>query len=119
MRQRLPNRRLHQITVVEHGGFKLVVGVGRYSDGRLGELFIATHKCGTGIDTLLKDSAILVSFALQAGIDATTIRAALAPNGPLATVLDAIERERWITLRRPPHLERNPAGMAGTPLEDQ
>jgi hypothetical protein len=90
-RQRLPNRRLHQITVVEHGGFKLVVGVGRYSDGRLGELFVDSHKGGTALDTILRDSAILVSFALQAGIDVTTIRAALAPSGPLAAVLDKIE----------------------------
>jgi ribonucleoside-diphosphate reductase alpha chain len=91
MRQRLPNRRLHQITVVEHGGFKLVVGVGRYSDGRLGELFIDTVKDGTTLGTILRDSAILTSLALQAGIDATTIRTALSPSGPLASVFDAIE----------------------------
>jgi hypothetical protein len=63
-------------------------GAGRFSDGRLGELFIDTHKGGTAIDTILRDSAILPSLALQAGIDATTIRAALAPSGPIATALD-------------------------------
>jgi hypothetical protein len=93
MRQRLPNRRLHQITVVEHGGFKLIVGVGRYSDGRLGELFIDTHKGGTAIDTILRDSAILVSLALQAGIDAGAIRASMAPNGPIAAILDHLGHE--------------------------
>jgi hypothetical protein len=76
--------------VVDHGGFQLIVGVGRYGDGRIGELFIDTHKAGTAIDTILRDSAILVSFALQAGIDATTIRAALAPTGPLAAILDQV-----------------------------
>jgi hypothetical protein len=90
-RERLPNRRPHQVAEIEYAGFKLTLGVGRYSDGRLGEVFIDTHKGGTAIDTILRDSAILVSFALQAGIDATTIRAALAPNGPLASVLDMIE----------------------------
>jgi ribonucleoside-diphosphate reductase alpha chain len=91
MRQRLPNRRLHQITVVEHAGFKLLVGVGRYSDGRLGELFIDTAKDGTTLGTVLRDSAILVSLALQAGIDAGAIRASMAPSGPIAAVLDKIE----------------------------
>jgi hypothetical protein len=56
----------------------------------LGEVFIDTHKGGTAIDTILRDSAILLSFALQAGIDATTIRAGLAPNGPIAAVLDLL-----------------------------
>jgi hypothetical protein len=90
-RQRLPNRRSHQITVVEHNGFKLIVGIGRFGDGRLGELFIDTCRGGTALDTILRDSAILVSLALQAGIDAATIRSALAPSGPLAAVLTHIE----------------------------
>jgi hypothetical protein len=80
--------------VVDHGGFKLIVGVGRYGDGRIGELFIDTHKAGTAIDTILRDSAILVSFALQAGIDTTTIRAALAPTGPLAAIRDTNKRRK-------------------------
>jgi len=90
-RERLPSRRRHDVTEIEHGGFRLTIGVGRFSDGRLGEVFINTHKGGTAIDTILKDSAILLSFALQAGIDATTIRAALSPNGPLTVALDRIE----------------------------
>jgi hypothetical protein len=92
-RQRLPNRRSHQITVVEHAGFKLIVGVGRYSDGRLGELFIDTVKDGTQLGTVLRDCAILVSIALQAGIDANSIRASMAPTGPLAAVLDHLGDE--------------------------
>jgi ribonucleoside-diphosphate reductase alpha chain len=82
-RERLPGRHRHDVAEIEHGGFKLIVGVGRYSDGRLGELFIDTHKGGTAIDTILRDSAILLSFALQAGIDATTPSArAWHPMGP-------------------------------------
>jgi len=90
-RERLPNRRRHDVTEIEHDGFRLAIGFGRFSDGRLGEVFINTHKGGTAIDTILKDSAILLSFALQAGIDATTIRAALSPSGPLAVALNTIE----------------------------
>ena len=91
MRQRLPDRRLHQITVIEHNGFKLVVGVGRYDNGKLAELFVDTHKTGTAIDTLLKDSAVLLSVALQYGADAASIRSALSPTGALAAVLTEIE----------------------------
>ena len=91
MRERLTNRRRHDVVEIEHAGFKLTIGVGRYRDGQLAEVFIDTQKDGTAIDTILRDSAILLSFALQAGIDTTTIRAGLAPKGPLAAVLDAIE----------------------------
>ena len=87
MRERLPN----DVTEIEHGGFRLAIGFGRFSDNRLGEVFINAHKGGTAIDAILKDNAILLSFALQAGIDATTIRAALSPGGPLAVILDRIE----------------------------
>jgi hypothetical protein len=98
-RQRLPNRRQHDVAEIEHGGFLLTVGVGRYADGRLGEVFIDTHKGGTALDTILRDSAILVSLALQAGVDSTSIRAALAPTGPLAAVLDHVGDE--LSPRRP------------------
>jgi hypothetical protein len=93
-RERLPDRRRHDVAEIEHAGFKLIVGAGKFGDGRLGEVFIDAHKGGTAIDTILRDSAILLSFALQAGIDATTIRAGLAPNGPIAAVLDRLLGEQ-------------------------
>jgi len=92
-RTRLPNRRSHQVAVVDHNGFRLVVGIGRFEDGKLGEVFINTHKAGTAIDTLLKDSAILLSVALQYGADPASIRSALSPTGPLAAVLDHLGDE--------------------------
>jgi hypothetical protein len=72
-RQRLQDRRRHDVAEIEHGGFWLTVGIGRYRDGRLAEVFINTHKGGTAIDTVLKDSAILLSFALQFGADPADI----------------------------------------------
>jgi ribonucleoside-diphosphate reductase alpha chain len=90
-RTRLPDRRRHDVAEIEHGGFKLIVGAGRFEDGKLGEVFIDTHKTGTALDTLLRDAAILVSLCLQSGVSVTTIRAALAPNGPIAAVLDLVE----------------------------
>jgi hypothetical protein len=68
-RLRLPNRRKHTVAEIEHGGFRLTVGVGRYSNGQLGEVFIDTNKGNTTIDTILKDSAVLLSLALQFGAD--------------------------------------------------
>ena len=90
-RTRLPDRRRHDVAEIEHGGFRLTVGSGRFTDGRLGEVFIDSTKTGTALDTILRDCAVLTSLALQAGIDAATIRAALAPSGPLAAVLTKIE----------------------------
>jgi ribonucleoside-diphosphate reductase alpha chain len=90
-RKRLPNRRPHELIQLEHAGFQLTVGVGRYTDGKLAELFVDTHKTGTTLDTLLKDSAILLSVALQYGADAASIRSALSPTGALAAALTRIE----------------------------
>jgi ribonucleoside-diphosphate reductase alpha chain len=89
-RERLPNRRRHDVAEIEHGGFRITFGTGRYDSGRLGELFIDTHKGGSTIDTVLRDCVVLVSFALQAGIDVATIRAAMASSGALAAVLDVV-----------------------------
>jgi hypothetical protein len=90
-RQRLPDRRQQHVIEVEHNGFRLTVGVGRFEDGRLGEIFVDTHKGGTAIDTILRDSAILLSFALQFGASASDIRKALSRVGPIGALLDKIE----------------------------
>jgi ribonucleoside-diphosphate reductase alpha chain len=90
-RQRLPDRRGHQVVNVEHGGFQLIVGVGRYQDGRLGEIFIDSGaKTGSAVDTVLKDSAVPVSLLLQHGADVAVIRRALSRTGPITAVFDKI-----------------------------
>jgi hypothetical protein len=93
-RRRLGDRRAHELVAIEHGGFRLTVGGGRFPDRGLAEVFINTNKPNTAIDTLLQDAAIVLSFALQHGADAAAIRRAMAPTGPLAAVLDAIEVQR-------------------------
>jgi hypothetical protein len=90
-RERLPDRRPHEVIEIEHSGFRLIVGAGHYENGRLGEVFLDTHKGGTAIDTILKDSAILLSFALQFGADPSVIRRALSRTGPIGVLLDKIE----------------------------
>jgi ribonucleoside-diphosphate reductase alpha chain len=89
-RERLPDRRGHELVKLEHGGFRLSVGVGRYADGRLGEIFIDTHKGGSAIDTTLRDCAVLLSIALQHGANASAVRKALSSTGAIGAVLDKI-----------------------------
>jgi hypothetical protein len=96
-RIRLANRRAHEVVAFEHGAMKFTAGVGRFPDGKLAELFVTTSKLGTGVDVVLRDSAILLSFALQFGADVETIRRALVRNGdgsasgPIGALLDMIE----------------------------
>jgi len=96
-RKRLPQRRSHEVFAVEQEGMKFTAGIGRFPDGGLAELFVSTEKLGTLFDTVMRDSAIVLSFALQHGADVETIRRALVRNGdgsasgPIGALLDLIE----------------------------
>jgi ribonucleoside-diphosphate reductase alpha chain len=89
-RERLPNRRGHELVDFEHGGIRYTSGVGRFSDGRLAEIFLNTAKHGTAVDTNARDAAVAVSLLLQHGCSIETLRHALTRNadgsasGPLA-----------------------------------
>jgi hypothetical protein len=95
-RQRLPNRRGHEVVAFEHGGIRYVAGIGRFDDGRLAEVFLNGSKIGTDLDAAAKNAAILCSLNLQAGIPAAVIRRALtrdgdgSPSGPLGRILDIV-----------------------------
>jgi ribonucleoside-diphosphate reductase alpha chain len=95
-RQRLPNRRGHELLSFEHSGVRYTAGIGRFDDGRLAEIFLNAPKCGTDLDVGVRDAAIVASLALQAGISAAVIRHALTSNrdgsacGPLGRILDLL-----------------------------
>jgi hypothetical protein len=95
-RETLPNRRASQLFDFTAVDMKFTASVSLYPDGRISELFIDNHKCGSMIGTLVRDMAILFSFAVQHGADAGAIRRALGrdaqgkPLGPLAAALDHI-----------------------------
>jgi ribonucleoside-diphosphate reductase alpha chain len=95
-RERLPDRRLSELFDFAAMNLRFTASISRYSDGRIGELFIDNHKAGSAIGTLVRDSAILLSFALQHGADLETIRRALCRDsngralGPVGEVLDVI-----------------------------
>jgi hypothetical protein len=95
-RERLPDRRLSESFPFEVAGLRYTATVGRFADGRIGELFLNNHKAGNQSDTNARDAAIILSFAIQHGADVNEIRKALCRDGegralgPVATALDIL-----------------------------
>ena len=95
-RERLSNRRVHEIFDFEAMGLQITAGVGRYPDGRIGEIFLNRYNAGSTIGTLARDLAIVFSFAVQHGADAEAIRRAVCRNsqgqplGPLGQALNIV-----------------------------
>ncbi|WP_297493073.1 TSCPD domain-containing protein [Acidocella sp.] len=67
-RQMLPARRSGYTQKVSVGGHKLFLSTGEYTNGRLGEIFIALHKEGSAFRGLMDAFAIAVSLGLQHGV---------------------------------------------------
>ena len=93
-RERLPNRRAHELLDFEHSGIRYTAGVGRFEDGRLAEIFLNTAKLGTAVDTFAKDSAIAASLLFQHGCPVETLRRALTSNADGSA--SGRLRVRWI-----------------------
>jgi hypothetical protein len=95
-RQRLPNRRGAETFEIEAAGLKYTCTVGRFPDGRVGELFLSNHKSNSAADTNARDSAIVFSIAVQHGADPEVIRRAFCrdsrgnASGPLGVALDIL-----------------------------
>jgi hypothetical protein len=85
-RERLPNRRPSVAFAFEHEGHRYRATAGRYSDGRLAELFLDTGKDGTPLQSNAETAAILVSLLLQHGVAPSKIRHSI--GGPIAIALD-------------------------------
>jgi hypothetical protein len=98
-RQRLSNRRASETFDLEVNGLRYVASIGRYADGRVGEIFLNNHKSNSAADTNARDSAIVCSIALQWGADVEVIRKALCrdsqgrASGPLGAALDILVAE--------------------------
>jgi ribonucleoside-diphosphate reductase alpha chain len=95
-RERLPNRRGHELVDFEHCGIRYTAGIGRFDGGRLAEIFLNTAKHGTAVDTNARDAAVAASLLLQHGCPIGPLRRALTRNadgsasGPLARALDLL-----------------------------
>jgi len=100
-RQRLPNRRAHEVVDFEHNGRRFTAGVGYFADSRLGEIFINTSgRTGDDLEVLARDAAVMASLALQFGGDVETLRRAVMRNsagqasGPVGQLLDLLAMEK-------------------------
>jgi hypothetical protein len=73
--------------------------VGKYPDGRIGELFLSNHRVNSMAGIMASDAAVVASIALQWGVPLDVIRHALMrdgrgkPSGPLGVVLDQLAEE--------------------------
>lgn len=97
-RELLPNRRANFSFTIEFQGERYDVTIGHYRDGRAGEVFInrilgkASAKVGTLLDGVCRDSAILMSIAIQFGTDLSTLSSAITrdEDGAPSTIVGAI-----------------------------
>jgi hypothetical protein len=94
-RKPLPNRRAHEAIRFEHWGQRYIAGFGRATPmAPIAEVFLNCAKSGTQAETLARDSAVLLSLALQHGVPLATIGHALtrnadgSPSGPIGTLVD-------------------------------
>lgn len=99
VRTSLPNRRPHEAFHFYHWGQKFIAGLGRMaSHAPVSEVWINTGKTGTQAETLARDSAVLLSLALQHGTPIATMQKAITrnadgtPSGPIGQLLDIIAR---------------------------
>jgi hypothetical protein len=99
-RERLPNRRRSEQFSFQCNGLAYTATVSFYPDGRLAEIFLSNRKSGSHSDSIARDSAIVASLCLQAGVPVETIRHALLRDSrgiaslPLGAALDKICGER-------------------------
>jgi hypothetical protein len=94
----LPNRRPAETFDFEHAGMRFTASVGLYEQGgRLGEVFVNAHKRDSNSDAIMRDAAILASFALQYGATLDALRKAMTrdsagtPSSPIGKLLDVLE----------------------------
>jgi len=88
-RKCLPNRRASEVFQFEHANIHYTATVGRFSDGRMAEIFLDHERPNSQIAAHANDAAILASLLLQHDISATTIRHSI--SGPLAVALALAE----------------------------
>jgi hypothetical protein len=98
MRERLSNRRASEMFEVEALNLPFTVGISKYADGRMAEVFINNHKAGSAAGIMASDLAVVCSIALQYGVPVEVIRNALSrdaqgkASSPLGAALDQLAR---------------------------
>jgi hypothetical protein len=97
MRARLPNRRAHELLELEHGGIRYTLGLGRFPNGELAEIFLNAPKTGTAAAVNAQDAAIAASLLFQFGCPVEVLRRAVTrdadgrPSSALGAALDILD----------------------------
>jgi ribonucleoside-diphosphate reductase alpha chain len=88
-REAMPQRRPASTISLFIGNDTYAVTAGFYPDGRIGEVFVTAPKVGTDLEAILRDGAILLSFALQHGASLDDIVRTMTRNaaGDAASIL--------------------------------
>jgi hypothetical protein len=115
----LPARRHHETFTFEHWGQDYAVGIGSIDGYTPQEIFLNCSKSGWAAETLARDSAVLMSIALQHGVTLEEMRRAITRNldgtasGPIGLLLDLL-------MARPgaPPAEPEGAPVEPTPPDD-
>ncbi len=104
-REHLPNSRPHTVVTIEHEWafdrppLIIDVGVGRYPDGRVAEVFADGPKGGSQIHGLLDDVCVLISIMLQHGITPAELAKSLGrvrgnkPASAVGAIMDVLVAE--------------------------
>ena len=89
-RQRLPNRRPVITHSLDYSGDRYHVSVGYDLTAQPKEVFIRGSKSGSDMDSLLDDVAVVVSVALQNGVNVAELKRSLG-DGIINKVLTLID----------------------------
>jgi hypothetical protein len=99
-RERLPDRRPHELRNFEFAGIKYIAGIGTFPDGSLAEIFLnPAGRVGTDLEAHARDAAITASLRLQHGCPLDALRKALTrtgnggPGSALSWILDQLSVE--------------------------
>jgi hypothetical protein len=102
-RELLPNRREHESFEIGFRGQVFFVGLGRFADGRLAEVFMQNEKIQNDLAHDNRDAFVVLSIALQHGVNPEELRLALsrdesgAPTGIVGCLLDKLAKENEVT----------------------
>lgn len=96
-REKLRNRRQTLTLTVQHKNRDYIGSVSYFESGRVAEAFVQCGKVGTEIEALGRDTAVILSLALQHGCPLEVLRDAITREedgsaaGPIGALLDKIE----------------------------
>jgi hypothetical protein len=95
MRDLLPQRRPCRTFDLVFRNHRITLATGHFPDGRIGEVFLNIGKSGNDLDAIARDSAILLSLAIQHGVTLETVAHAISKDarGNALSILGAIALE--------------------------